>query len=155
MTRFIDCTHQVFNNPFLLYPILVSFYKNLLNVNSNLLLAYVVFPLVLSKDGQNILKNLKSTSSILKLQAENKVLIFRLNARIDEYKMLTNNCIQYCLDNEYLLLDGVNVKVGRPISLDLKKYELCLSVRCAERLGRVLSNYDVVDVFKFLGIKKL
>lgn len=155
MTQFVDKTYIIFNNPFLLAPVLISFFKNCSSVENNLLLSYLVFPMTLSKEGQKVLLRLTKKSTLLNLMKDNKILLFRVNASLDDYRQLTNNCIQYCIDNHYLVLHDNKVTISEDIDTKFTSSSLTEAIKAASKLGSLLSQYEVATIYKFLGVRKL
>lgn len=52
MSKYVNSVYKLNNNIFVLAPLFVSFYKNLKPNPKNLLLSYLVLPLVLYKTSQ-------------------------------------------------------------------------------------------------------
>ena len=57
MSKYVNSVYKLNNNIFVLAPLFVSFYKNLKPNPKNLLLSYLVLPLVLYKTSQEKIKN--------------------------------------------------------------------------------------------------
>ncbi|ANU65329.1 hypothetical protein A4V04_02010 [Burkholderiales bacterium YL45] len=155
MHEYIKNSYFVFNNPFLLTPVLVSFFQNYTGREDNFLLSYLVLPLSLPKEGKAVLGHINSRSTLNKLQENNNVLIFRLNSRLTEYRELTNHCIQYSLDNDFLVLNGLSLTVGKNVPPPSRNSSIKDSAKVSANLGKLLSKYRVVDIFRFLGVKGL
>jgi hypothetical protein len=75
--------------------------------------------------------------------------LYDLQERIDGFQALTEQCIQYCLVNDWL---SVNQQ-----SLTLRGCDESESAftnqKCAEKLGRLFSGHSVVEIYAFLGVK--
>ena len=64
MNKFIDSVYKIHNNPFIFTPLIVAFYEQLEKKPKNILLAYLVLPLVLNERSKQTLQNVRKTSSI-------------------------------------------------------------------------------------------
>lgn len=104
MSRMIDSFYEIYNSPFLLANYFLFAYKNLPASKNNALLAYLVLPIVLYPPSANFLKNAKATSSLVSFR-KGKERIAGLPNRILHYKEVTNQCLQYLMDNNLLCVD--------------------------------------------------
>ncbi|MFZ2968577.1 MAG: three component ABC system middle component [Sulfuricurvum sp.] len=91
MNKFIDSVYKIHNNPFVLTPLIVTFYEKLEKKPNNILFAYLVLPLVLNERSKLTLQTARTTSSIHtfidssdKSKREN---VFGLPERIQNYKL--------------------------------------------------------------------
>lgn len=163
MSKYIDSIYKVNNNTFALTPIIVEFYKKLEQTNKNVLLSYLVLPLVLNRKSKEALLSTTTRSSIYsfvsnkqknKENIKNVENIFGLPSRMNEYKELTNSCLQYAIDNNWISINAnlsVNVLTTSIIcSTDLKE-----SHKAASNLHKIFKDLDVVTIYRLLGIKKL
>ena len=163
MSKYIDNVYKVNNNTFLLTPLIVEFYKELKVTNKNVLLSYLVLPLVLNNKSKEALISASTRSSIFSFvsnKQKNKdgvkhvENIFGLPDRIFEYKEQTNRCLQFAIDSKWISLNedlSVNVlnKSGN------KPLELKDSLKAASNLHKIFKDLDVVTIYRLLGIKKL
>ena len=62
MSKYVDSVYKINNNIFVLAPLFVSFYQNLKPTPKNLLLSYLVLPLVLYKTSQEKIKLIEKSS---------------------------------------------------------------------------------------------
>lgn len=116
MSKYVDSIYKVNNNIFVLAPLFVAFYQNLKPTSKNLLLSYLVLPLILYKTSQQKIKTSNNRSSIFsflnskeKTKREN---VYGLPKRVQEYKEITNQCILYAIENKWLKLnDDLSVVV--------------------------------------------
>ena len=152
MSSVIDALYQIKYNPFKYGDHVISFYSSLSGVENNLLLAPLIIPLCSHPVYGNSLSSAvfgeKRKSSIWTIFGERGTL-YDLQERIDEFRSLTEQCIQYCLINDWLLLDenGLNLS-----SLDNKNENFEVK-KNAFNLGRLLSDLSVVETYAFLGVK--
>ena len=163
MSRYIDSIYKVNNNTFLFTPLIVEFYKRLKVTNKNVLLSYLVLPLVLNKKSKEALISSSTRSSIFSFASnkqknkdgiKNVENIFGLPDRIEEYKEQTNRCLQYAIDNGWISLnEDLSVNVVNS-SLN-NSSELKDSHKAASNLHKILKDLDVVTIYRLLGIKKL
>jgi len=163
MSKYIDSIYRVNNNPFVLTPLIVEFYRKLELTHRNILLSYLVFPLVLHQKSKEALKIASTKSNIFSFVSnklknkdgiKNVENIFGLPERVNEYKELTNICIQYAIDNKWICInDDLSVSTliaPTDISANLKD-----SYKAASNLHKLFKDLDVVMIYRLLGIKKL
>lgn len=152
MSSIIEALYELKYNPFEYGPYLASFYAAIDESENNLLLAPLVIPLCSHPDlGKKIYHAVfgkKRQSSIWSI-FDDRTRLYDLQERIDEFQILTEQCIQYCLINDWL---SVNEQ-----SLSLRKCEesnlVYTNQKSAEKLGRLFSSYSVADIYAFLGVK--
>ncbi len=155
MSKYIESIYKVNNNTFLLTPLIVEFYKELQWTRNNVLLSYLVLPLVLNKKSKEFLMTASTRSSIHSFVSKKNVEnIFGLPDRIMEYKEQTNHCLQYAIDCGWVSLnEDLSVSVSNT-SLEISS-ELEESQKAASNLKKVFKDLDVVTIYRLLGIKKL
>ena len=154
MNNLIEHTYTLYNNPFVLTPLILSFYKSYNGCDNDILLAYLVFPLVLHDESQKSIISSKITSRLSKL-TKNKEAISGLHERINEHKQLTNLCIQYAIDNHLLTINenmSLSVVVDKIGEVDRG---LSNAIKASSKLKNIFGKLDVVSIYKFLGIKEL
>ncbi len=152
MSSIVDALYELKYNPFEYGPYLASFYSSLNVSENNLLLAQLVIPLcshpLFSKKISGAVFGDKKQSSIWSI-FEERTKLYDLQERIDEFQDLTEQCIQYCLVNDWLSVDEH--------LLFLRKGNEAKSVftqqKSAEKLGRLFSGHSVVEIYAFLGVK--
>lgn len=148
MTSIVDVLYELKYNPFEYGAYFASFYTVVDGLDNNLLLAPLIIPLCSHPIFRpKILKsNIKSTIwSIF----DDRTKLYDLQERINEFQVLTEQSIQYCLVNDWLFVDEQN--------LSLLRYDYCASnftkQKSAEKLGRLFSDHTVVEIYAFLGVK--
>ncbi|MBU2918093.1 hypothetical protein KO505_08975 [Psychrosphaera sp. F3M07] len=175
MSSIIDTLYELKYNPFEYGPYLASFYTCLDESENNLLLAQLVIPLCshsffsLKLNSSNINSTIftifngetklkteldrdKYKSSILKPNQEkikHRDLLYDLQERIDGLQKLTEQCIQYCLINDWLSVDENNLSLSKSDSSN----SVFTQKKCAEKLGQLFSGHSVVEIYAFLGVK--
>jgi hypothetical protein len=75
--------------------------------------------------------------------------LYDLQERIDGFQGLTEQCIQYCLVNDWLAVDEENLAICACTESD----PVFSNQKIAEKLGRLLSGHSVVEIYAFLGVK--
>ena len=135
-------------NIFTLTPLLVSFYRNMPLRKRNMLYAYLLFPLLLHPPFYSI-QRITSRTKLSRITAD------KFQERFNYYRSLTNECIQYGIECNWLKLNShecsitVNHVYGMPKSKNLgKAFEL------ASMLYKVFTK-DIVNTYIGFGIKEL
>lgn len=145
MSSIIDALYELSYNPFEYGPYLASFYTTLEESENNLLLAQLIIPLCSHPLYSHKLLKLNKRSSIWSVFAD-RTNLYDLQERIDGFQALTEQCIHYCLVNDWL-----NVNEQR---LSLTKSDgVVITKKSAEKLGRLFSGHSVVEIYAFLGVK--
>lgn len=152
MSKLVQHTYKLYNNPFVLTQVLLSFYKNCKISPNNFLLAYLVLPLTLYPPSHAVLQRVQSRSRISKI-TENKEAIMGLPDRIAEYKRITNLCIQHSIDNKLIKINDMQIEVIGNVAYSSP--DLQAAIKAANNLSKIFNSYDVVSTYKLLGIKRL
>ena len=169
MSKIVENLNILYNNPFILTPIIVKFYENYEGKQSkDMLLSYLILPLVLYEDSKCVLLN-KNTKRDLRtfinyrikedlkrnkkeIKKNNK--LFGLPDRVDEYKEMTNLCLQYAFDSGSLQLQS-------DLSIKFLEYKykadnsLVEYLKVAENLALLLKKEKITHIYMRLGIKKI
>jgi hypothetical protein len=153
MSEFVDSIYQIHNNPFVLAPLFVEFFRHIQPKPKNILLAYLVLPLVLHEDSKQWLFRAKTTSSIHTF-SNKKENLFGLQERIQLYKDLTNQCIQYAIDNQMIKISG-NLIVEVLTTENETVENLNKSLKASSNLHKIVRDLDVVAIYRLLGVKEL
>lgn len=155
LSRNLDNIYTLINNPFKLSSILIEFYLEYKNHHpKDILLSYLILPLVLNEESKQKLIKMKTTSSIRSL-VKNKVAVAGLPERIEEYYEITNRCMEYAFSSEYLVLqDDLCVRsTGRSPSAN--DNDLGDEKKAAKNLVKIFKEYDTVAIYRLLGVKRL
>ena len=75
--------------------------------------------------------------------------LYDLQERIDGFQTLTEQCIQYCLANDWLSLDEQCLALRSCDETDT----VFTNQKSAEKLGLLFSSHSVVEIYAFLGVK--
>lgn len=153
MSKFVENIIVLKTNVFALTPILVSFYKNLKIRENNVLLSYFVFPIVLNNICLKKLMNLKVTSRLSKITSDTDIMA-GFEERFEFYKDITNKCIQYAMECNY-------IKLNDDLSISVMTNDILIadtvfkdSITLASNLHKVFTK-DVINTYYQFGIKKL
>ena len=149
----------IYNNPFIFYPLFVEFYSNIPQKDKNILLSYLVLPLVLYHPPRLAIKNSQAgtRSTIYSVFSDRKTeeRIFGLEERIKSYKSLTNDSLRYAITSGMLVLnDNLSISIK---NLKLANKKLCQRdiLMAAKKLGILLAQYDILTCYSILGVKEL
>lgn len=153
MSKLIENLSTLQSNVFILTPILISFYKNLQPKDKNILLAYFVFPLVLSTD---FLKNITTISRASRLSriTNDKEIMAGFEERFEYFKDITNRCLQYALECGYIKINAdlsVSVLTDNNLQIDCN---LAKSITLASQLHKLFTR-NVINTYYAFGIKRL
>lgn len=152
MSNAIESYSTLNLNPFLLAPLLVSFFGRLDEKENSLLLSYLVFPLVLPPESRKSLANSTKKSS-LRTFLKNREALFGVHSRIESYRLLTNECIQHANDlGNIEIKDNFSITVRKPMETHLCPQE---ALNATKNLAAIFRPFSVVEVYRSLGIKKL
>ena len=152
MPNAISHLESIYNNPFVFSSIIYHFFSNIALKDKNILLSYLVLPLVLYPETQKFLKNSNIRSSIFTMTSNRKN-IYGLEERIIQYGDITNMCIQHNIDNNIFSIQ-TNLSVVVNNGKSVKTYN-ANHVKAAQKLGKLLSPYDVVTCYRTLGVKRI
>ena len=127
---------------------------NMAEIDNNLLLSYLVFPLSLYPESQKYLIQRKNPKSCLRILAKEHERLFGLQDRIQEYRNITNITLQHSIDLGIL---SVNSKQSVEILADWPEGFVSPpnASKAAQRLGEFMSKYDVPTLYRMLGVTKL
>lgn len=170
MSKTIDHLYRLYNNPFFLTPILIEFYKAYQGKQSkDILLSYIVLPIVLYEDSKLILLRKNKDRTIrtfinyhkkedkTKFQKEIKKneKLFGLPERVEEFKEMTNLCLQYAFDRGCLKLNEEDLSISY-IKNDFEKDNTLVEfLTVAENLSIMFKKEKITHIYMKLGIKKL
>lgn len=148
MTSLVDALYQTKFNPFKYGEFLASFYSEQGNVEDNLLLSQLVIPLCTHPIFFRKLSNSNSRSTIWSV-FKDRTLLYDLQERLDHFKVLTDQSLQYCLVNDWL---GIEVQKLSVTTVQTSEVAF-MKQKSAANLGRLFSNLSIVEIYAFLGVK--
>ena len=151
MSTVIDALYQLKYNPFRYGEYIASFYSAVDNVENSLLLAPIVIPLCSHPDFKTKLEGAvfgqKKRSTIWSIFSE-RTKLYDLQERVEEFKMLTDQSIQYCLANDWLVVDDKTLTLRCSLDTDTSLRQQ----KNAVNLGKLVSGHSVVEIYAFLGV---
>lgn len=151
MTSLVDTLYQAKYNPFKYGAFLASFYSELTDVKENLLLSPLVIPLcshyIFRQKLLNARFGTKNKSTIWTV-FQKKGELYDLQERLDNFKTLTTQSLQYCLVNDWLAIDPdeLNVTILKEDEMNFEKQ------KDAVNLGKLFSHLSVAEIYAFLGV---
>lgn len=148
MSSIIDALYILKYNPFKYGEHVATFYSSITNVGDNLLLAPLVIPLCSHPVFSKKLTNANTKSTIWTI-FNDRTEMHDLQERIDDFQNLTEQCIQYCLINDWLLIEENSLD----IQYITNQEHLFVAKKNANNLGRLFSGHSVVEIYAFLGVK--
>lgn len=158
MSKYIDSIYKIYNNPFVLTPLIGSFYEKLEKTPRNILLAYLVLPLVLNSQSKSSLQTIKITSSIHTFidssDKSKRANIFGLPDGVNRFREMTNQCLQHAIDNCWLKVqDDLSIEFIEKVNNNAEN--LRQSYKASLNLHKIFKDLDVVTIYRLLGLKKL
>jgi hypothetical protein len=154
MKKIVENISIIHNNIFVLTPLLISFYKNYKGQKNDLLLSYLILPVVLNSKCIEELKVIRNNSNLMRLVA-NKDCMVGFAERFEFYKQITNQCIQYAIDCNYITVtEDLQVKIINSDTLYTDP-SLSNSTTLASNLHKLFKSLDVVNIYCAFGIKDL
>lgn len=153
MSNAIESYAVIYNNPFILTPLFERFYASVPQKPKNILLSYLVLPLALYPISKKFLANANARSSIRTMGKKHDC-FYGLPERVEEYKTLTNICIQHAID-----MGAVTVEDDLSVNVIGSKLDVSLcpenSAKAAKILGNLFAPYEIPAIYRSLGVKKL
>jgi len=134
-------------------PYITAFYEMVEARPNNILLSYLVLPLVLYPASRDKLKSSNIKSTIQSFLSQPNVQ-FGLGERVQEYKEITNQSLIALLQNSSLTVDD-DLQVHLSNMKPDKSACSSISTNSAKNLGKILNKYDVISCYRALGVKEL
>ena len=151
MSNIISEVVKVKYNSFTLAPAMLSYYESCQVKKDNVLLLYLLFPVILNSDW--IVKSPipRKKSRLDSWVKDNRIHIEGLPERMSTFQHLSETTFQYCIDMEYLKVDERNnvVVVNNPFRTK-SKFD-----NSAIRLSRIIGESTPAKVYATLGIREL
>lgn len=152
MSSIVDALYELKYNPFEFAAHLASFYTAIDESENNLLLAVLVIPLcshsIFRKKISGAVFGDKKQSSIWSI-FDDRTKLYDLQERVDAFQTLTEQCIQYCLINDWLSVNKQSLSLHACESSDSD----FTHQKTSGKLGRLFSGHSVVEIYAFLGVK--
>ncbi len=154
MSRAIDSIYNILNNPFKLMELIVCFYSSYKNRENDILLSYLVLPIVLNQNSRKKLLNLNKSSNLLSLTKDSDSIV-GIEQMIEEYKDITNECVQIAMLHGYLTLNEENSLIRTDKMLEYKSSKFVEEYSAIRKFVVILKNNDIVSIYRMLGVKKI
>lgn len=156
MNNTAENIYYLINNPLNVHSHILYFYSLFKGKENDLFLSYLILPMCLNKEIRENIKNLRIDSTILSIinDKERFKSIVGLQKIIEQYKDLTNICLQLDLIKNFIELDYRKNRIflKKPAIDYDDKSDIAKAVR---GLAKVADKMDVVDTLKLLGVKKI
>lgn len=140
-------------SPLLLAPIIESFFQEVRPSEKNILLGYLVLPMVLYPPSRDFLKKAIATSSIRTLCSERSRLA-GLPQRVNELRSTSSLAMQNSIDCERLILQP-DLSMEYVEVQSSTKQGISIEIRAAKRLATIFEPYNVPTVYRLLGVNNL
>ncbi|WP_319779922.1 three component ABC system middle component [Maridesulfovibrio sp.] len=157
MNKTLESIFTIHNSPFLLSELLYTFYENscqrvLVPRQNDILLSYLVLPLVLPTDSRKSLIKSNKTSSLRSFIKKGHHL--GINEAIHNWMSLTNKSLQFLLNSDFVFcIDSVVlVNESKEFNKSLASDDMLNAVA---KLEYLFSPLDVPTIYRLLGVKKL
>lgn len=140
-------------SPLLMAPIIETFFQVIKPSKRNILLGYLVLPIVLYPPSRNFLNRAKSTSSIRTLSSDRRR-IAGLPQRVAELRSTSSLAMKNSIACGRLVL-------STDLSLRYGEHEgnynqgMQIEIRAASRLAVIFNDYEVTTIYRLLGVTKL
>ncbi|WP_186647076.1 three component ABC system middle component [Fluviispira vulneris] len=138
-------------NPILLSLVIDNFYKFSIRKEKNILLVYLIIPLVLSENTRLSLCNSKATSSLFTFCGNNN------NISMLQNKILNQKNLS--IKSLYVSLSSKRLKLNDDLSIDfIKENEQINNIyleekKAAKKLAFLLNSFDVNTIYRIFGVK--
>lgn len=151
-TQVSDYLYTLHRTPFALAPVIQSFYQHWEPVDKDILLSYLILPLVTYKPMHAFLHRARRDSSVRTMASDASRLI-GLAMRVEEFKPITNAVLLILTaENSLEITPELSVRsIQKPRSVNSDQALL----KYSQKLAMVLSGESVVSIYRMLGLKSL
>lgn len=140
-------------NAFSLAPLILSFFKDCRVSNDNVLLAYIVLPLIYSEKWSSLNYRINTNSNIENWIVQDKMPINGLIDRMYFFMDFTTTILQYCFDRKWAVLDSNNNVMVQNVQEWDKPTDV--TVKYASKINNLFQGMSVAQIYSSLGIDKL
>jgi len=153
MSTATDSISTLYYSPYILAPLFEIFYEGQAKRPKDILLSYLILPLIVPPSTRAFFKNATSAST-LHTFCRSKAHLFGLEKRISDLKDLTHRCL-------FLTKEIGSIDFSSDMSILFKEHKLDHSatsdemIKATRKLGIILSRYDIPTSYRILGIKAL
>jgi len=136
--------------------VILEFYRHYESKQEKeLLLSYLILPFTLYETSCQALQTTTSKRSIRSFIKEANRL-YGLQSRIQEFKTLTNQCLQLAIDEGYIKIKpGLIVEITQSGRTVEKNNTIEKHILASANLAKMLKGGELVSIFRQLGIKEL
>lgn len=151
-TQVSDHLYILHRTPFALAPVIHSFYQEWEPIENDILLSYLILPIVTYKPMHKFLKGARRDSSIRTMASETGRLV-GLALRVEEFKPITNAALLILAAEKMLVITPeLSARtINTPQALNADR----LLLRYGQKLSMVMSGENVVSIYRMLGLKSL
>ena len=150
MSNIISDVVKIKYNFFTLAPAMLSYYETCQVKHNNILLMYLLFPVVLNSDLINQLPRVQSCSRLETWVKNNRLQVEGLREHITTFQHLTETTLQYCIDMDYVRVDENN-----NVTVLSNPYEKDYFMDAAIRLTKLLGKSSPAKIYATLGIREM
>lgn len=142
---------KVNNNPFWGSDIIKAFYEGYGEKKCPLIIHYLILPIIMYKDTRQIFERITSKATLDNIIKQNALAFADLQDRIWKMERGTNMAL-INLDNCKQIVLKKDIEIKETIDYLKIEDDSKNILRSATYLGKVLSKYSTVDVFKILKV---
>ncbi|MEG1089886.1 MAG: three component ABC system middle component [Acinetobacter sp.] len=151
-TQVSEYLYTLHRTPFALAPIIHGFYQDWEPVEKDLLLSYLILPIVTYRPMHGFLKGARIDSSIRTMSSVTSRLV-GLEIRVEEFKPITNAALLILASEGSLeITQELSIKTLKKPNVDNSDKNL---FRYGQKLSMVLAGENVVSIYRMLGLKSL
>jgi hypothetical protein len=148
VSSIVDALYELKYNPFDYGSCVAAFYATVGELENSLLLAPLVIPLCSHPVFSQKLFRSNKISTIWTV-FDDRANLYDLQERVDGFQVLTEQCIQYCLANDWLSVNEQNLSLRACGGSEA----VTAHQKSAEKLGRLFGRHSVVEIYAFLGVR--
>lgn len=151
-TQAADHIYTLHRSPFVMAPVIQNFYQHWVPVENDILLSYLILPLVTFPPMHQFLKRARRDSSVRTMTSDASRII-GLAMRVEEFKSITNSALLILkAENRLNIMEDLSVRALQEPQTANSNQDL---LRYGQKLAMVLSGESVVTNYRMLGLKSL
>ncbi|EKA7406946.1 hypothetical protein QUO13_003995 [Vibrio parahaemolyticus] len=141
------------NNAYVLAPIIEAFFESTEKREKDILLSYLVLPLIIHVESNEKIKKSNKRSTIYTIFSD-AAIIYGINERVESFKNITNKCLLLSsLEKSIKIEDDMSVRfIERKVDFTFCDPE---QLKSAKKLAKLFNSHDIVEIYRKLGITKL
>jgi len=148
----IEHLFTIQRSPIVLAPLIHQFYVSSQLREKDLLLSYLILPMVLYPSMQKYLLNVRKNSTLRTMCSEQSRLV-GLTYNVQQSKPLTHAAMLVLKAEQSIeITDELSVKSVRDVKIDNANPK---QLEAAHRLAMIFSEIDIVSIYRTLGFKSL